>query len=147
MHELKEETKEQEGDPHMRAKVKSIMQEASRNRLVSDMAEATVVVTNPSHYAVAIKYQIGQVGPPLIVARGLDKRAELIKDTARTSGIPRVENRPLARALYAQCKVGGEIPGGLYEAVAEVLAFVYRLRTAHGHTGGADQLQSGTGLA
>lgn len=144
MQELKDETKEQEGDPHMKAKVRSIMIDASRGRLAADMTEATVVISNPSHYSVAVKYAVGQPGPPIIVARGLDNRAQLIKELARTHGIPRVENRPLARALYAQCKVGDSIPGGLYEAVAEVLAFVYRLRAAQGYT---EAPQPGTGLA
>ena len=142
--ELKDETKEQEGDPHMKARVRSLMHEASRGRLAADMAEATVVISNPSHYSVAVKYDVGQPGPPIIVARGLDKRAQLIKELARSQGIPRVENRPLARALYAQCKVGDAIPAGLYEAVAEVLAFVYRLRASHGYAAGA---QPGTGIA
>jgi flagellar biosynthetic protein FlhB len=144
MQELKDETKEQEGDPHMKAKVRAVMNDAKRGRLATDMAEATVVISNPSHYSVAVKYAVGQAGPPIIVARGLDNRAQLIKDLARSHGIPRVENRPLARALYAQCKVGDAIPGGLYEAVAEVLAFVYRLRASHGYS---ESPQPGTGLA
>jgi len=144
MKELKDESKEQEGDPHMKAKVRSIMNDASRGRLAADMAEASVVISNPSHYSVAVKYEVGQPGPPIIVARGLDNRAQLIKDLARSHGIPRVENRPLARALYAQCKVGDAIPGGLYESVAEVLAFVYRLRASQGYT---STPQPGTGLA
>jgi flagellar biosynthetic protein FlhB len=144
MKELKDETKEQEGDPYQKAKVRSIMNDVSRGRLVNDMAEASVVISNPTHYSVAVKYEVGQPGPPIIVARGLDNRAQLIKDIARSQGIPRVENRPLARALYAQCKVGDTIPGGLYEAVAEVLAFVYRLRESQGYTSAA---QPGTGLA
>jgi len=142
--ELKDETKEQEGDPHMKAKVRSLMNDTSRGRLASDMAEATVVISNPTHYSVAVKYEVGQPGPPIIIARGLDNRAMLIKDIARSHGIPRVENRPLARALYAQCKVGDAIPGGLYESVAEVLAFVYRLRTSQGY---GYERQPGTGLA
>jgi flagellar biosynthetic protein FlhB len=142
--DIKDETKEQEGDPYLKAKVRAIMNDASRGRLVSDMAEATVVISNPTHYSVAVKYEVGQAGPPMIVARGLDNRAMLIKDIARSQGIPRVENRPLARALYAQCKVGDAIPGDLYEGVAEVLAFVYRLRTSQGYTPAA---QPGTGLA
>ena len=100
----------------------------SDNRLVADVSTATAVIVNPTHYAVAVRYEMGQGGPPLVVARGLDERAKLIKDIARTNGIPRIENRPLARALYAQTREGSEIPPDLYEAVAEVLAFVYRLR-------------------
>lgn len=126
--ELKEENKEMDGDPHVKARVRRLMMEMSSNRLVAEVSEATVVVANPSHYAIAIKYEIGQPGPPIVVARGKDERAKKIKEIARSNGIPRIENRPLARALYASVKEGQEIPAGMYEAVAEMLAFVYRLR-------------------
>jgi len=128
--ELKDEHKEQEGDPYRKAKMKQMMLDMGRNRLVAEVQEATVVVTNPSHYAVALRYDMGQAGAPMVVAMGTDYRAERIKQIARSAGIPRVENRPLARALYSQSKVGQEIPFGFYEAVAEVLAFVYRLRAS-----------------
>jgi flagellar biosynthetic protein FlhB len=126
--EVKEETKESEGDPYMKARMRRVMIEMSRNRLMIEVADATVIVVNPTHYAVAIKYEIGQAAPPLVVARGADARAKLIKDIARTHGIPRIENRPLARALYADCRPGDVVPAKLYEAAAEVLAFVFRLR-------------------
>ncbi len=129
--ELKEEHKEMEGDPHMKAKVRRLMVEMSSNRLVAEVSDATVVVANPSHYAIAIRYEMGQAGPPIVVARGKDERAQKIKEIARSNGVPRIENRPLARALYASVKEGQEIPAGMYEAVAEVLAFVYRLRNRH----------------
>ncbi len=128
--ELKREHKEMEGDPYQKAKIKQLMHEMSRNRLVAEVQEATVVVTNPSHYAVALRYDMGQSGAPVVVAVGTDHRAKRIKEIARSAGIPRIENRPLARALYSQSKVGQEIPFGLYDAVAEVLAFVYRLRAS-----------------
>lgn len=132
LQEVKQEHKEMEGDPHLRARIRRVMGELSRNRLVTEVGKATVVVANPSHYAIAIRYEIGQPGPPRVVARGADERARRIKDVARSAGIPRIENRALARALYARCKEGQEIPADLYEGVAEVLAFVYRLRQAHG---------------
>ncbi|MCP4872230.1 MAG: flagellar biosynthesis protein FlhB [Proteobacteria bacterium] len=128
LQEVKEENKESEGDPYMKARVRRIMSEMSRNRLMAEVSEATVVVVNPTHYAVAIKYEMGQDGPPMVVARGVDARAKLIKDIARSNGVPRIENRPLARGLYADCKEGEYVPANLYEAVAEVLAFVYKLR-------------------
>ena len=128
LEEMKRENKESEGDPHMKAKLRRMMHQMSANRLVAEVSTATAVIVNPTHYAVAVRYEMGQGGPPLVVARGLDERAKLIKDIARTNGIPRIENRPLARALYAQTREGSEIPPDLYEAVAEVLAFVYRLR-------------------
>ncbi|HCP45072.1 MAG TPA: flagellar biosynthesis protein FlhB [Deltaproteobacteria bacterium] len=130
LQELRDETKESDGDPYRNARVRQLMRELSSNRLVAEVNEATVVITNPSHYAVALRYEMGQAGPPIVVARGTDMRAARIKDIARSSGIPRVENRPLARALYSHTRVGQEIPGDLYEAVAEVLAFVYRIRAA-----------------
>jgi flagellar biosynthesis protein FlhB len=128
LEEMKRENKESEGDPHMKAKLRRMMVQMSSNRLVAEVTDATAIIVNPTHYAVAVRYELGQGGPPLVVARGLDERARLIKDIARSAGVPRIENRPLARALYAQTKEGSEIPVDLYEAVAEVLAFVYRLR-------------------
>jgi len=128
LQEVKEENKDSEGDPHMKSRVRRIMMEMSRNRMMAAVSEATVVVVNPTHYAVAIKYEMGQGGPPVVVARGKDVKAQKIKEIARTNGIPRIENRPLARALYADCKPGEFVPANLYEAVAEVLAFVYRLK-------------------
>ena len=130
LQELKDEHKDTDGDPHVKAKVRKLMAQMSRNRLVSEVSEATVVVANPTHYAIAIRYELGQAGPPIVVARGADARAVKIKEIARTNGVPRIENRPLARALYAQCKEGQMVPVDLYEAVAEVLAFVYRIRQA-----------------
>lgn len=141
--ELKEEHKEVEGDPYQKAKIKQLMLEMSSNRLVSEVQEATVVVTNPSHYAVALRYDMGQGGAPMVVAMGTDHRAKRIKEIARSAGIPRIENRPLARALYSQSKVGQEIPFGLYDAVAEVLAFVYRLRASRRPAGAGQAAYSG----
>jgi len=141
--ELKREHKDMEGDPYRKAKVKQLMHEMSRNRLVSEVQEATVVVTNPSHYAVALRYEMGQAGAPVVVAVGTDHRAQRIKEIARSSGIPRIENRPLARALYSQSKVGEEIPFGLYDAVAEVLAFVYRLRASRRPAGASQAAYTG----
>ncbi len=129
--EIKDETKEQEGDPYLKARIRRVMAEMSSNRMMADVAESTVVVTNPSHYAVALRYEMGQPSAPIVVARGVDLVAERIKEIARSKGIPRLENRPLARALYSNAKVGEEIPVDLYEAVAEVLAFVYRIRARH----------------
>ena len=126
--EMKREHKEMDGDPYMKAKRRQRAIQMSQNRLLAEVSEATVVVTNPSHYSVALRYEIGQAGPPILVAAGVDARAALIKDIARTKGIPRVENRPLARALYSEGTVGHPIPAELFEAVAEVLAFVFRVR-------------------
>jgi len=129
--EVKREHKESEGDPHMKAKRRQRMVAVSQNRMLAEVSEATVVVTNPDHYAVALKYELGQEGPPVVLAMGVDLLAEKIKQRARTAGVPRVENRPLARALYSSSVVGYPIRGDLFEAVAEVLAFVFRLRQRH----------------
>ncbi len=129
--ELKKEHKEDSGDPHVKARVRRIMMEMSRNRMVAAVSEATVVVTNPSHYSVALKYELGSGLPPVVVARGVDAKAKKIKDIARSKGIPRVENRPLARALHASCREGSTVPTHLFDAVAEVLAFVFSLRDRH----------------
>lgn len=145
LQELKDEHKDTEGDPHMKNKVRKLMVQMSRNRLVAEVSEATVVIANPTHYAVAVRYQLGQPGPPIVVARGADARAVKIKEIARSNGVPRIENRPLARALYAQCKEGQVVPVDLYEAVAEVLAFVYRLRQAR--SGGSRSAGAGSAVA
>ena len=126
--DLKKENKEDSGDPHLKARVRRLMLEMSRNRMVASISEATVVVTNPSHYSVALKYELGSGSPPIVVARGIDAKARKIKDIARSSGVPRVENRALARALYASTREGSPVPVHLFDAVSEVLAFVFRLR-------------------
>lgn len=130
--EVKREHKESDGDPHMKAKRRQKAMQISQNRMLAEVAEATVVVTNPSHYAVALKYELGQGTPPIVVAAGVDALAEKIKELARTAGVPRVENRPLARALYSTSPVGHPIAHELFDAVAEVLAFVFRLKNRHG---------------
>jgi len=129
--DVKREHKESDGDPHMKAKRRGKMMAASQNRMLAEVTSATVVVTNPSHYAVALRYEVGQEGAPIVIATGVDLMAEKIKDLARTAGIPRVENRPLARALYSTSVVGHPIRSDLFEAVAEVLAFVFKLRARH----------------
>ena len=126
--ELKEEFKQHEGDPLVKAKVRSRQQEMSRRRMMADVKMADVVVTNPTHYAVALKYDSGQMAAPKVVAKGARLLAARIKEIARTSGVPIVEDPPLARALYKACKVGSEVPLSFYKAIAELLAFVYRGR-------------------
>lgn len=129
--EIKKENKEDSGDPHVKGRVRRLMLEMSRNRMVAAVGEATVVITNPSHYSVALKYELGSGLPPVVVARGMDAKAKKIKDIARSAGIPRVENRPLARVLYSSCREGSTVPTHLFDAVAEVLAFVFSLRDRH----------------
>jgi flagellar biosynthesis protein FlhB len=126
--EVKEEHKQQEGDPQIKGQIRSKQRAMARQRRqVQDVPTATVVVTNPTHIAVALKYDRGMASPK-VIAMGADLIAERIKKIARESGVPCVENVPLARGLYASAQVGDEIPIELYQAVAEVLAYVYSLK-------------------
>ena len=126
--EVKDEYKNQEGDPQIKSKQRQRMQEASRRRMMQQLPQADVVITNPTHYAVAIKYDQEVYDAPYVVAKGADYLAQKIKETARENHIEIVENKPLARMLYANVDVGGVVPPELYQAVAEVLAFVYHLQ-------------------
>lgn len=126
--EIKEEFKQQEGDPQIKGKIRSKMAEASRRRMMQDLPKADVVITNPTHYAVAIKYDPEIADAPVVVAKGEDFLAAKIKEVAKENNIEIVENKPLARMLYANVEVGQAVPPELYQAVAEVLAFVYHLQ-------------------
>lgn len=126
--EIKEEYKQQEGDPQIKGKIRQKMMEASRRRMMQDLPKADVVITNPTHYAVAIKYDPEEYEAPIVLAKGEDYLAQKIKETARENHIEIVENKPLARMLYANVEVGQLVPPELYQAVAEVLAFVYHLQ-------------------
>lgn len=126
--ELKEEHKESEGDPQLRARMRQRQREIAMGRMIQDVPKADVVVTNPTHLAVAIQYDPEQMDAPVVVAKGAGAVAERIKEVAREHDVSVVENKPLARALFDTVPVGSEIPAELYQAVAEVLAFVYRLQ-------------------
>jgi flagellar biosynthetic protein FlhB len=126
--EVREELKQQEGDPLIRARVRSLQREMSRRRMMSDVPKADVVVTNPTHIAVALRYAPDEMAAPVVVAKGQRLVAERIKELAREHGIPLVENKPLAQALFKAVHIGGQIPEELFRAVAEVLAFVFQLR-------------------
>ena len=126
--EIKDEYKQQEGDPQVKGKIRQKMQEASRRRMMQDLTQADVVITNPTHYAVAIKYDPAIADAPIVVAKGEDYLARRIKEVAKEHNIEIVENKPLARMLYANVDIGQEIPPELYQAVAEVLAMVYNTR-------------------
>lgn len=126
--EVKDEYKDQEGDPQIKGKQKQRMREASQRRMMQRLPEADVVITNPTHYAVAIKYDPEKYDAPIVLAKGEDYLAQKIKETAKEHHIEIVENKPLARMLYANVEVGELIPPELYQAVAEVLAFVYHLQ-------------------
>ncbi|HEY7164373.1 MAG TPA: flagellar biosynthesis protein FlhB [Candidatus Binatia bacterium] len=126
--EVKQELREQEGDPLVKAHFKSLRQKLARRRMMADVAKADVVITNPTEFAVALAYQAGSMSAPRVLGKGAGFIAQKIREVARQKGIPIVENKPLARLLYRQVEVGREIPERLYRAVAEVLAYVYRLR-------------------
>ncbi|MGN1179863.1 MAG: flagellar biosynthesis protein FlhB [Suilimivivens sp.] len=126
--EVKDEYKNQEGDPQIKGKQRQRMQEASRRRMMQQLPEADVVITNPTHYAVAIKYDPDKYDAPYVLAKGEDYLAQRIKEIARENNVEIVENKPLARMLYANVEIGELVPPELYQAVAEVLAFVYHLK-------------------
>ena len=126
--EVKDEYKEQEGDPQIKGKIRQKMQEVSRRRMMQNLPKADVVITNPTHYAVAIQYDLEIADAPIVLAKGADYMAKRIKEVARENEIEIVENKPLARMLYANVEVGDMIPPELYQAVADVLAYVYHLK-------------------
>jgi flagellar biosynthetic protein FlhB len=126
--EVKRELKEEDGDPQVKARIRQIARERSRQRMLRKVPEATVVLTNPTHYAVALRYDPNRDDAPVVVAKGTGIFARRIAEIARKSGVTVVERPTLARALYAGVKEGQPIPGTLFRAVAEVLAFVFKLR-------------------
>lgn len=124
--EIKDEYKQMEGDPQVKARIKRVQMEMSKRRMMSDIPTADVVITNPIHYAVAIRYDTSKEDAPKVVAKGVDHLALKIKERAREYKIQIIENPPLARELYKKCELDSLIPETLYKAVAEVLAFVYQ---------------------
>lgn len=126
--ELKEEIKSESGDPHMKARIRRMQKEAAQRKTLQDVPKATVVLTNPTHYAVALQYEAGVMNAPKVVAKGKGAFARRIAEIARENGVPVLERKPLARALYALGEVGKEIPVEYFRAVAEILAYVYKLK-------------------
>lgn len=125
--EVEEEMKRMEGDPQIQERIREVQEEMSRQRMMEEVPEAEVVVTNPTEYAVALDYVEEDMQAPVVVAKGKDHMADQIRSVAAEHHVPVVSRPPLARALYDMCETGDEIPEDLYEAVAEVLAYVYRL--------------------
>lgn len=123
--EIKDEYKQSEGDPQIKGKIRQKMQEASRRRMMQQLPEADVVITNPTHFAVAVKYDTEVASAPIVVAKGEDFLAQKIKEVAKEHSVEIVENKPLARMLYYNVEIGEQVPPELYQAVAEVLAMVY----------------------
>ena len=127
LQEVKDEYKQSEGDPKIKAKIRSMQMQRSRSRMMSNVPKASVVITNPAHYAIALQYDHGSMGAPVVVAKGVDTIALKIREIATEHNIPLVENRPLARALYASAELDQPIPVEHYAAVAEVISYVMRI--------------------
>lgn len=125
--EVKDELKETEGRPEVRGKIRALQQETANRRMLEDIPIASVVVTNPTHYAVALRYDAEEMGAPIVVAKGADLMALKIREIANEHGVPIFEAPPLARALYASAEIGDEIAERLYVAVAQVLTYIYQL--------------------
>jgi flagellar biosynthetic protein FlhB len=129
LRELKEEFKQTEGDPAIKGKIRQLRQNRMRKRMIAAVPKAAVVITNPTHYSIALQYDRG-MNAPICLAKGVDALALKIREVARAHAIPVVENAPLARALHATVEVDEEIPPEHYKAVAEVIGYVMRLRQA-----------------
>jgi flagellar biosynthetic protein FlhB len=126
--ELKEEHKQLEGDPFIKSKLRQIRTERARRRMMAAVPNASVVVTNPTHFAVALAYEMGAAGAPKVVAKGADLVAARIREVAKQNSVPVVENPPVARALYSSVEIDQEIPPEHYKAVAEIIGYVFRLK-------------------
>ncbi|MBM7598579.1 flagellar biosynthetic protein FlhB [Virgibacillus halotolerans] len=125
--DIKDEHKNIEGDPLIKSKIKAKQRQMATRRMMSEVPTADVVITNPTHFALAIKYDEEKASAPIVVAKGVDKTAQRIKEIAKEHGVITVENKPLARSLYSVIDIGDSIPEQFYQAVAEILAYVYRL--------------------
>ena len=126
--EVKEEYREMEGSPEIRQRIRQKQREMSMRRMLSEVPKADVVITNPTHYAVAIQYDAEKAPAPVVIAKGIDFMALRIRDIAKDNGVETVENKPLAQVLYKSVDIGQQVPPELYQAVAEILAFVYQLK-------------------
>ncbi len=124
--EVKEENKQLEGDPQIKSRIRQKQRQMSMRRMMQNMQNADVVITNPTHYAVALRYKEGKDAAPVVLAKGADFLAQKIKEKARELNITIVENKPVARALYAACEIGDLIPENMYQAIADILIYVYR---------------------
>jgi flagellar biosynthetic protein FlhB len=132
--ELKQEMKNSEGDPMVKGKIRQLQRAASRNRMLASIPDANVVIMNPTHFAVALRYRPHE-GAPRVVAKGKDNLAFKIRERAQAAGVPVIEAPPLTRALHKACEIDQEIPFRLFDGVAKVLAFVHRLNGRSSLTG------------
>lgn len=127
--EVREENKDTEGNPEIKAKIKVIQRELARRRMMEEVPKADVIITNPTHYSVALKYDQHKMGAPVVVAKGADLIALQIRNVAKLHNVPIVTAPPLARAVYFSTDLNKEVPAGLYLAVAQILAYVYQLKS------------------
>jgi len=128
--ELKDEHKETEGNPHLKGRIRQMQHQIARRRMIQEVPKADVIVVNPTHFAVALRYDDARMRAPRVIAKGVDIMAQQIRMVAEAHRVPLVEAPPLARALYATTELGHEIPSALYVAVAQILAYVYQLKQA-----------------
>jgi flagellar biosynthesis protein FlhB len=128
--EVKEENKQADGDPMVKGRIRSMQRQLARKRMMADVPKADVIITNPTHYAVALKYDPAKMGAPIVVAKGMNLIAQKIKEIAKEHDIPIMEDKPLARALYKSVDIGEQISEHLFKAVAEILAYIYQMRNA-----------------
>jgi flagellar biosynthetic protein FlhB len=126
--EVKDEHKQSEGDPQIKSRIRSLQRQTAYHRMMAEVPKADVVITNPTHLAIALRFKSNEMPAPRVVAKGADYIAERIRETARAHNVPIVENKPLAQTLFKMTELGDYIPVDLYRAVAEVLAYVYRLK-------------------
>ena len=129
--EIKDEHKQTEGDPQVKSRIRAIQRDQARKRMMGAVPDADVVVTNPTHLAVALLYKMDEMDAPKVVAKGANRIAERIKALATENGVPVIEDKPLAQALYKAVEVGDSIPSDLFEATATILAHVYRMKNQH----------------
>jgi flagellar biosynthetic protein FlhB len=128
--EIRDESRESDGNPEVRGRIRRVQQEMSKRRMMAEVPRAHVIVTNPTHYAVALRYDEDRMGAPIVVAKGVELMALQIRKVAAEHSVPIVEAPPLARALHAHCELGAEVPARLYAAVAQLLTYVYQLKLA-----------------
>lgn len=126
--EVKDEYKQMEGDPKIKSKIRQKQRQIATRRMMEAVPDATVVITNPTHLAIAIKYIDGEMEAPKVVAKGADNIALKIKEIAKEHDVPIMENKPLARMMYEKVEIDEEIPQDMYQAVAEILAMVFKLK-------------------
>ena len=129
--EVRQESRESEGSPEIKGRIRAAQQALARRRMMEEVPKADVVVTNPTHYSVALRYDETRMRAPRVIAKGADEVAARIRELADLHGVPRVEAPPLARVLYRVVDIGAEVPGALYVAVAQILTYVYQLKAAH----------------